>query len=555
MTEMCRQDGRAQRALGVALLAALALLAGAGQARAATYHAYLCRVPFGPSAGAPAATDGVVFTHNTSGGSATDSCPTGGTMTAALDGGAHAFADGASLIYTTPGGMTIAAFSAWRHERAGPVAVPATPFTNVKYTGAASAEGAPCQQNGGCVERGVSSPPFAADNQVAASGLSDVTELRFDAFCGGSGGTCPATGTPTSTSIDVFAVDALLNDPAAPSVTGAGGPLLAGGTLTGVQSASFTAADAGGGVHKGSIAVDGTIVSDAVLDAAGGACADLGVAPDGRPSFSGTQPCPSAVNGALALDTDLLPAGAHDVVVRVGDAAGNQTVVGSAHITTTGPRPAGANGSGASRFAKLTARFTSGRTATRRMGYGTRPTISGRLLDEHGAAITGAAIDVLVRPRSTGARSTQIATLTTGADGRFRVRLPRGPSRTITVAYKAFGADPKPSAHVRLRALVRARVSASAGPRAPRAGQPVRLSGRLRLLPRRGVLILIQARQGRTWRTVDTVETRSGGRFSWPYRFTSRQAGRTFLFRARVKSANYPFEPGNSAAIAVRVRR
>jgi 5-hydroxyisourate hydrolase-like protein (transthyretin family) len=83
----------------------------------------------------------------------------------------------------------------------------------------------------------------------------------------------------------------------------------------------------------------------------------------------------------------------------------------------------------------------------------------------------------------------------------------------------------------------------------------VRLSGRLSSLPRRGVVVSVQARQAGVWRTVDTVETRSDGRCSWPYRFQRGQGGRTFAFRARVKSPNHPFAPGKSRTIAVRVRR
>jgi hypothetical protein len=227
-------------------------------------------------------------------------------------------------------------------------------------------------------------------------------------------------------------------------------------------------------------------------------------------------------------------------------------------ITTTGPttaRPAGANGIGASRLAALTARFTGKSPRTRRLGFTGSPTIRGRLVDEHGKPITGAIVDVLARQRRTGARSALIATPATAADGTFGLKLPAGPSRTISVRYTAFGDDPKPADSVTLRALVAARVSASIAPRSPRAGKRVRIRGRLRYLPRRGVIVSIQARQGGVWRTVDTVETRSDGRYSWPYRFQRGQAGRRFFFRARVKSPNYPFEPGASATLAVRVRR
>jgi 5-hydroxyisourate hydrolase-like protein (transthyretin family) len=551
-------SARRRRCCATAALSVAVIAIAAAHASAATYHAFLCRVPYGTNAGTPAPTDAISFTHNSGiTGSASDSCASGGSMSAALTGDAHNQGDGASLIYDVPGGLTLAGFTAWRHERVGPVGGSTAPFANVMYTGVASVEGQACQLSVGCPERGVSSPPLDAANVVGATGLSGVTQIRFDVFCGGAPGSCPATpaGTPTAV-IDVFAADMLLNDATAPAVTGVTGPLLAGGPLTGAQSVTFKAADAGGGVYRGSLVVDGIVVSDAILDTGASTCADLGVAPDGRPSFAGTRPCPSALDGALTLNTDLLAAGTHALQVRVSDPAGNQTVAASATITTTGPLAPGTNnGVGASRFAKLTARHSSTPKRARRLGFSTRPTITGRLVDEAGKPIAGAAVDVLVRERRVGAPSERIATATTGADGSIRVQLPSGPSRTITVQYTAFAGDPKPAATVRLTALVRAQLSASVAPRSPRVGRPLRLTGRLRYLRRKGVDVAIQARDGRVWRTVDSVKTRSDGRFRWTYRFRSpASAGRRYVFRARVNSTIYPFSAGNSRAVNVRVR-
>ena len=45
-----------------------------------------------------------------------------------------------------------------------------------------------------------------------------------------------------------------------------------------------------------------------------------------------------------------------------------------------------------------------------------------------------------------------------------------------------------------------------------------------------------------------------GGRLRWRYRFSRSAAGRTFAFRVRVDSPIYPFAPGNSRTMLVRVR-
>jgi 5-hydroxyisourate hydrolase-like protein (transthyretin family) len=261
------------------------------------------------------------------------------------------------------------------------------------------------------------------------------------------------------------------------------------------------------------------------------------------------------VSATLALDTGAVPVGSHTLKVVVSDAAGNETVAGPRTFTVTRDPVAGPNGNGATRSAKLSARLAGARKGVRALGFTTQPRLSGRLVDEHATAITGAVVEILARQRRAGGQTRRIASATTGADGRFRVTLPSGPSRTLTITYTAFGADPKPTATVRTRTAVRASVTGSISPRSPRPQRPLRLSGRLRNLPRGGVLVAVQARQRGVWRTVDTVETRDDGRYSWPYRFQRGQAGRTFFFRARVKSPNYPFDPGATKPIRVRVRR
>ncbi len=549
--------GAGLRRWAAGLVCVAVLGAAASEASAGTYHAFLCRVPYGPSAGKPAPTDNTTYTTVGPNSNSAQACASGLTMTAAMDGAvAHAYNDGAAVSYDTPAGLTIAGFRLWRHTSVGTSQPNGAPTTDIRYSGGGRID--VCTSgDGSCIGRGILTTPLAPENIVDAPGLAGVTFVRWTANCGGTpGGTCPAIGQGRLSAVfNVLAADMLLNDPTPPAVSGLGGPLLAAGTLTGAQSVTFTASDAGSGVHKGSLVVDGTAVSERVLDANGGACADLGVAPDARPSFVNTQPCPSTLSGLLTLDTDALAPGAHSLTILVADASGNQTVAHTGSITVVGSVPIGApNGAGASRAAKLTARHSSTRKRTRRLTFKTRPTITGKLVDEAGKPITAAGVDILVRQRRTGAPNERIATATTGADGSFKAPLPSGPSRTISVQYTAFKGDPKPAGTVRLIALVRAQVSASVSPRSPRARQRLRISGRLKLLPRRGVIVSIQARDGRKWRTVDTVETRKDGRYSWPYRFSARSAGRTFAFRARVKSPNYPFDAGNSKAVRVRVR-
>jgi hypothetical protein len=551
---------------GLALLMCFAVLGlAAAHANAAAYHAYLCKVPYGPNAGKPAPADNLVPTLNA--GTATTNCTEpGGSMQALLDGAAHVNRQGALWSFAAPSGLTISAFTLWRHVAVGPAGSGAAPETQL-----AMANGAvvvdECSQpivNPPCVSLGNPATPLADGNKVTRSGLSGVTNISWAARCGAPGSTpagtatCPATAPAPSAIYQVFAADMVLDDPTPPAVSGApSGPLLAGGTLTGAQSVSVGASDVGSGVYKGSLSVDGAVVTESVLDDVGGACADLGGSPDGLPSYLGAHPCPASVNGLLTVDTDRLSPGGHELTVRVGDAAGNQTVARTATIRVVGPRPTGTpNGSGASRFAKLTAQFAGRRAArVRRFGFRTLPVITGRLVDERGNPIGAAAVDVLVRDRRAGAERQRIATATTGGDGTFRVQLPSGPSRTITLQYTPFTGDPKPSTTATLSARVRGRISAALHPRVLSLGGRIALSGRLGYLRRRGVTVVIQVRNGRMWQTYGVPKTDSEGRYRWTYRFKTRgSAGKTFAFRAKVDSPLYPFTSTTSRPVYVSVR-
>lgn len=553
------QDRRAARGAVVGALLVLAALAGAAQASAATYHAFLCRIPYGPNAGKPAPTDNTTYTQTGSYTSSSQNCADGGSMQARMDGGAaRNYGDSATVTFAPPAGLTVAGFTVWRHQAVTEVQPFGAPVTNLYYTGTQSVEGL-CARSVGCAARGNASVPLAAENAVAVANLSGVTEVKWDAACGGGpGGTCPPSGQGTYSAVNsVFAADMLLSDTVPPAVGATGGPLLGGGTLAGAQSASIAASDSGSGVQKAVFVVDGAIAAEQSLDTSGSAaCTNLGVAPDGRPSYVNTQPCPPSVSGLATLNTDALTPGAHSLTILVADAAGNTTVAHTGTIAVVGSLPAGTpNGAGASRTARLTARFGTRGKRARRLGYRTRPTITGRLVNERRVPITGAVLTILARDRRSGARIRPVASATTGADGRFRVTLPSGPSRTITLRYKAFTGDTRSAATAQLRALVGARVSAFAAQRSVRVGAPLRLSGRLQHLRRAGVAISIQVRESTGWRTFDTVKTRKDGRYRWTHRFRSRAlAGRAVPFRARVDSPIYPFEPGTSPVVGVRFR-
>lgn len=332
-----------------------------------------------------------------------------------------------------------------------------------------------------------------------------------------------------------------------------GGSLASVGTKAGSATLTYTASDVISGVQRVEVLLDGVVAG--VADFSRNLSVPVAQQGSGPCTYTDVAACPQTETGDIAVDTTKVPDGSHAVTLRVIDAAGNVKDTGGTSITTSNAVVVGApNGNGASRGAKLTAAFTTTRKRSRRMRFGSRPTIRGTLVNENGQPIGGATVVIRVRPRQAGAGALQVATVATTPDGRYSFKIPGGPSRTITVEYTAFGGDPQPAATATLRAVVRALVSARIKPRSVRAGKKLTLSGRLRLLPRRGVEVKIQARDGRRWRTVDDVRTTRSGSYHWNYRFKGSARGHTFAFRARVSSPIYPFAAGNSKATLVRVR-
>jgi hypothetical protein len=550
------------RLIVIAMLLCIAVTGGlAANASAATYHAFVCRIPYGPGAGTVAPTEGVTGGREGPPAVFNTGCAADNASSMSAEAPPPILVGiGASVTYAPGPGITISSFRLWRAARAVGSVFQSWDFVSNIYDSAdpVSFDGM-CFGSATCI-RGTTASPLDPSNLVASAPALALTSVGWQAYCGGvQGVTCPADGTSGSFT-RVYAADMLLDDPTPPAVGVLSGQLVGSSPVSGTQNVAFPASDGQSGVFRGRLLVDDKVAADRVLDGNGGACADLGVAPDARPSYVLTHPCRGAVAGTLALDTSTVSVGSHTLRVVVTDAAGNEAASATRAFTVTRDPAAGTvpktgpNGTGASRSAKLTARLAGARKGVRTLSFTRQPILGGRLLDEHGAAITGAVVEIRARQRKAGGRTKLIATAATGADGRFRVTLPSGPSRTITVSYTAFGEDTKPSATVRTRTAVHASLTASVSPRSPRARRPMRLSGRLRYLPRGDVVVTIQARNHGIWQTADTVETHRDGSYSWPHRFRADQAGRRFFFRARVKSPNYPFEPGTSPTIAVRVR-
>jgi hypothetical protein len=546
-----------------ALIVAACLLANASLASANSYHDFLCRIPYGPSAGRAAPVDDVTYLPSGLYVFAGDSCASGGALYASMDGEvSHLYGSGSVDTFSAPAGLTISGFTVWRYEADGQSQPYGSPASNLLYSpGPPSVQGL-C--TGGC-SRGTQGNPLDPSNVVSVASLSGVTQIQWSAECGGGpGGECPASGPGTySSQYDVYAADIDLVDDAPPTVSNVGGPLVAGGTLSGTESVSFNASDAQSGVYGGSLLVDGRTVVSQIRDTNGGACQSLGVTSDGQRSFEHAQPCETSLSATLPLNTGQLAAGQHSLELVVEDAAGNKAIAYDGTITTSGPPLVGVNGglrgphiangepcAGEELNVQVNRKarppvIAFGKPVTIRgvLHCGTVPIRNARVVIATVGGPSNAAIDTSAE---------------TALDGSFSYKLPTGPDRTLELSYTAYSDDPGPSATATATIRIRPRIKLRIGPHDSSNGHTIRWSGTIAggPYPPGGVTLDAEVQEGRHWRVFAQVVANARGRFHYRYRFHATTEPTTYTFRVTLPdngSQGYPYAPGPSNRVNVHV--
>jgi len=144
-----------------------------------------------------------------------------------------------------------------------------------------------------------------------------------------------------------------MTDAEAPEGFQTGGALAGIGPVRGSAGLSIHATDAGAGVYRAALTVDGDQAAQAILDDAGGTCADVEPANADPYEFATPQPCPLSADGTLQLDTATLRDGQHAVRATIEDAGGNRATIydgivqtHNAPISTLAPALAGQPGVG-----------------------------------------------------------------------------------------------------------------------------------------------------------------------------------------------------------------
>jgi hypothetical protein len=399
-----------------------------------------------------------------------------------------------------------------------------------------------------------------------ATAAPDATYMTISAGCYTDDGSACSLGTDGGGNVgtaflQLYGSRITITDNTPPTLTGptAGTGLLAPGVRSGDEPLTFSATD-NVGIRRAEI-VDVTDPNNpSVIEAT-----DYNSTPTvqkAQCSFTKPRPCPDLSNQTIAPSPAI--AGKRTLLLRVTDAAGNQTVSSPFAITARGPVNGSGGGDGAHVVAGFPGHAIRGRGKNRHrvgvlrpsktVGWGHTATVRGILRNAAGQPIAGASLRLLVRELKLGSHYADRGGVTTGADGRFTFGITRGSSRRFRVAYRAFAGDDHLTAKSDITFNTKARMTIHV-PRRVAARGTARFRGTLagRPLPPNGVTLELQAHQpGRGWRTVKTTRTRRGGRYSTRYRFNS--FGGRFTFRIRLRpSDSYPYARGTSKAVRIRV--
>ena len=323
-----------------------------------------------------------------------------------------------------------------------------------------------------------------------------------------------------------------LRDTVAPRVTPAGS-LLAPGSRRGTHALAVRAEDTGSGVRSSVIEVNGDPLASRSF-----ACR---VSQDVALRL---RPCPADPTARFDVATTARPfrQGPNQVRVCAADFAPTTGANRACSIRTV--RVDNLCPVSAIHGAELRARFAGGGTHRRARSDET-VRIVGRLGDGEGGPVAGAEVCVASRTLGTGSAETITATPRTDSEGRFRARLPAGPSREIRVAHWP-GPERALERYLRLttRAVPRLRVRPQ---RTLENGERARFRVALPGPGPASRRVAVQARADGRWIRVAGGQTNARGTFRAAYRFRSTSGRRTYAFRAIVpRQAGYPYAGGAS---------
>jgi hypothetical protein len=276
---------------------------------------------------------------------------------------------------------------------------------------------------------------------------------------------------------------------------------------------------------------------------------------DGLPAFLYLQPCLKSLTADVGFDSTRVSNGVHHLIVTVSDAAGNTATVLDRSVVVQnelGTCNSECDGHAILHPAASDARLHRRTIARRYANSGF--TVTGELLDHAGSPMNGAVIELRQQASYPEARNALVATTTTDSKGRWKLRVPKGPSRLLTVGYRSRSNNPAFATQLQYRETVAAAVRLSA-PRRASAGRTFAFRGGLAggYIPPGGALVSLEIFFGGEWREIALLRSNRRGAFAYRYTFAAIGPA-TYRFRAQLPhTIGYPFASGASRSSYIHV--
>lgn len=196
------------------------------------------------------------------------------------------------------------------------------------------------------------------------------------------------------------------------------------------------------------------------------------------------------------------------------------------------------------------------RTVTHsRQRLGHRIRVYGLLRTKQGRPLERARVILATRPDDRGGHYHRALVTHTNKDGRWMVKLPGGPSRTIRARYP--GVDIVEPATAKAQLTVPAKIRLRISPHVLPWSHVMHIRGHLvgRYVPHDGVALrlLVRYPHSHEWTVLQALRTTRHGafRFGWSYRSGRGVASYPFRVASTSKETDYPYAAGSSRPVRV----
>jgi hypothetical protein len=394
---------------------------------------------------------------------------------------------------------------------------------------------------------------------------STTTELTLADYCsqddGPSGCNFGGGGSPN---LELLGAQLTVSDSILPTGTVTGGSLTGTGTLSGTATLSYTAQDSTSGVRLVQLRADGVPVAQ--NDYATNC------------PYADFLACPPTESSTITWNTASVTDGQHNLELIVEDAAQNTSVIYDGTVTSkntpaersplgTPPGPGTSTGTGTGTAAETTtqtAGVPNGTNASEsaQLQLGVRPNLTrtythsaldlvGRLLDAQGRPIGNATLEILQKILGTTTLKS-IAHTTTRSDGTFTVKVPKGPSRTIELAYSAFSTNTSFAAQANIEESVGAGVELHVAPPATAPDGVIVVTGRVMApIPSGGAIVHVWIYYRGEWVPLRNPRTDPTGHFHFRYQFQGTLGRFPVFAEAPYGQTGFPYAAGKSRIVHV----